>query len=164
MYVCLPAPALLGRASLIIVTLGGQAVCPQGPMRPFFEQNVCKQKIHIVEPELESIVRQAVEGGFLKATLAPEPADAFLIAVPTPFLPTKIEDSIPKPDLSFIKSAANLISKVLKKGDLVILESTSPVGTTEQMSAWLAEVLLQTRNREIYTTAAPASFLWPESF
>ncbi len=96
-------------------------------------------KIHIVEPELESIVRQAVEGGFLKATLVPEPADAFLIAVPTPFLPTKIEDSIPKPDLSFIKSAANLISKVLKKGDLVILESTSPVGTTEQISAWLAE-------------------------
>ncbi|MDC0410292.1 UDP-N-acetyl-D-mannosamine dehydrogenase [Gammaproteobacteria bacterium] len=96
-------------------------------------------KIHIVEPELDLMVKKAVDGGFLKATTNPEPADAFLIAVPTPFLPIKDQDSIPEPDLSYIKSAAKLLAKVLKKGDLVILESTSPVGTTEQMSAWLAE-------------------------
>lgn len=96
-------------------------------------------KIHIVEPELDSMVKKVVDGGFLKATTTPEPADAFLIAVPTPFLPVKDENSIPEPDLSYIKSAAKIVAKVLKKGDLVILESTSPVGTTEQMSAWLAE-------------------------
>ena len=96
-------------------------------------------KVHIVEPELDVMVKQAVDGGFLKATTIPEPADAFLIAVPTPFLPIKDQDSIPEPDLSYIKSAAKAVAKVLKKGDLVVLESTSPVGATDQMSAWLAE-------------------------
>jgi len=96
-------------------------------------------KTHIVEPGLDSMVKKAVDKGFLKATTTPEPADAFLIAVPTPFLPVKEQGSIPEPDLSFIKSAAKAVAKVLKKGDLVILESTSPVGTTQQMSVWLAE-------------------------
>ena len=96
-------------------------------------------KIHIVEPELDVMVKRAVDEGFLRATTSPEPADAFLIAVPTPFLPIKNQESIPEPDLSYIKSAAKAVAKVLKKGDLVILESTSPVGATEQMSAWLAE-------------------------
>ncbi len=96
-------------------------------------------KIHIVEPELDVMVKKAVDGGFLRATTSPEPADAFLIAVPTPFLPVKDQESIPEPDLSYVKSAAKSVAKVLKKGDLVILESTSPVGATEQMSTWLAE-------------------------
>jgi len=96
-------------------------------------------KIHIVEPELDVMVKRAVDEGFLRATTSPEPADAFLIAVPTPFLPIQDQHSIPEPDLSYIKSAAKAVAKVLKKGDLVILESTSPVGTTEQMSTWLAE-------------------------
>jgi len=95
--------------------------------------------IHIIEPELDAMVKKAVDGGFLKATISPEPADAFLIAVPTPFLPVKTENSIPEPDLSYIESAAKSVAKVLKKGDLVILESTSPVGATEQMAAWMAE-------------------------
>lgn len=96
-------------------------------------------KIHIVEPELDVMVKKAVDGGGLKATTTPEPADAFLIAVPTPFVSIKDLGSIPEPDLSYIKSAAKSVAKVLKKGDLVILESTSPVGATERMSAWLAE-------------------------
>ena len=96
-------------------------------------------EIHIVEPGLEDIVRNSVDGGFLRATKSPEPADVFLIAVPTPFLPSEVEDSIPKPDLSYIKSAAKSVAYILKKGDLVILESTSPVGTTEQMAQWMAE-------------------------
>ncbi|WP_281630261.1 UDP-N-acetyl-D-mannosamine dehydrogenase [Vibrio sp. St2] len=94
-------------------------------------------KIHIVEPELDMIVNAAVKQGYLKAVTAPEPADAFLIAVPTPFLPCK-EDEVPEPDLSYIEAASNAIAPVLKKGDLVILESTSPVGATEQMAEWLA--------------------------
>ena len=97
-------------------------------------------EIHIVEPELDMIVHAAVTEGYLKATLTPEPADAFLIAVPTPFKSQEFEQNeIPVPDLSYIESATKAIAPVLKKGDLVILESTSPVGATEQMTEWLAE-------------------------
>lgn len=95
-------------------------------------------EIHIVEPDLDMIVHAAVTEGYLKAVLTPEPADAFLIAVPTPFLPIQMEGDIPQPDLKYIEAAANAIAPVLKKGDLVILESTSPVGATEQMAEWLA--------------------------
>ncbi|MCA4962040.1 UDP-N-acetyl-D-mannosamine dehydrogenase [Pseudomonas sp. Y24-6] len=89
-------------------------------------------QIHIVEPDLDMIVHAAVTEGYLRATTKPEPADAFLIAVPTPFKGDH------EPDLSYIESASKSIAPVLKKGDLVILESTSPVGATEQMAAWLA--------------------------
>lgn len=95
--------------------------------------------IHIVEPELDVIVREAVLRGYLKAVTIPEPSDAFLIAVPTPFASLGAESEIPQPDLSFVESAAKAVAVVLKKGDLVILESTSPVGATEKMAAWLAE-------------------------
>jgi len=91
-------------------------------------------KIHIVEPDLDMLVQSAVTTGKLKATLIPEPADAFIIAVPTPF-----KDGH-KPDLTFIESAVKKIVPVLKKGDLLILESTSPVGTTEKMGEWMAEI------------------------
>lgn len=89
-------------------------------------------EIHIVEPELDVVVHAVVTGGWLRATTTPEPADAFLIAVPTPFRHDH------QPDLSFIEAAAKSIAPVLKPGDLVILESTSPVGATEEMAAWLA--------------------------
>ncbi|MDP3815349.1 UDP-N-acetyl-D-mannosamine dehydrogenase [Pseudomonas sp.] len=90
-------------------------------------------EIHIVEPDLDMVVHAAVTEGYLRATSQPEAADAFLIAVPTPFK----DDH--EPDLSYIESASKAIAPVLKKGDLVILESTSPVGATEQMAVWLAE-------------------------
>jgi UDP-N-acetyl-D-mannosaminuronic acid dehydrogenase len=96
-------------------------------------------KIHIVEPGLDDIVESAVSDGFLRAAISSEPADAFIVAVPTPFMPHAPEDLFPMPDLSYIKAAAKSISKVLKSGDLVILESTVPVGATEQMAEWLAE-------------------------
>ncbi|PMG75201.1 UDP-N-acetyl-D-mannosaminuronic acid dehydrogenase [Vibrio breoganii] len=95
-------------------------------------------EIHIVEPDLDMIVHAAVTEGYLKAVTTPEPADAFLIAVPTPFKECA-EGEIPEPDLRFIEAASKAIAPVLKKGDLVILESTSPVGATEQMAEWLAE-------------------------
>lgn len=95
-------------------------------------------EIHIVEPDLDMIVHAAVTEGYLKAVLKPEPADAFLIAVPTPFKKSLNQDDIPEPDLTYIQKAAEAIAPVLKKGDLVILESTSPVGATEQMAEWLA--------------------------
>lgn len=90
-------------------------------------------KIHIVEPGLEEIVKDVVNSGHLKASLTAEPADAFLIAVPTPF---KGDDHTP--DLSYIEAAVKTIAPVLEKGNVVILESTSPVGATEQMVDWLS--------------------------
>lgn len=96
-------------------------------------ETINRGEIHIVEPDLDNAVTTAVNKGLLRAVSTPEPADAFLIAVPTPFKGDH------QPDLSFVESAARSIAPVLKKGDLVILESTSPVGTTEQMTQWLAE-------------------------
>ncbi|MCA1924356.1 UDP-N-acetyl-D-mannosamine dehydrogenase [Buttiauxella noackiae] len=90
--------------------------------------------IHIVEPDLDKVVKTAVEGGFLRASTQPVEADAFLIAVPTPFKGDH------EPDMIFVKAAAESIAPVLKKGALVILESTSPVGSTEQMAGWLADL------------------------
>ncbi|AOE50166.1 UDP-N-acetyl-D-mannosamine dehydrogenase [Kangiella sediminilitoris] len=89
-------------------------------------------EIHIVEPDLDTIVHATVTEGFLQATTKPEPADAFLIAVPTPFK----EDH--EPDLSYIEASCKAIAPVLEKGNLVILESTSPVGATEAVAKWLA--------------------------
>ncbi|PKQ12075.1 MAG: UDP-N-acetyl-D-mannosamine dehydrogenase [Alphaproteobacteria bacterium HGW-Alphaproteobacteria-1] len=91
-------------------------------------------EVHIVEPDLDMVVRAVVREGFLRATTAPEPAEAFLIAVPTPFKGENHE-----PDLGFIEAASRAIAPVLEAGNLVILESTSPVGATEAMAAWLAE-------------------------
>ncbi len=90
-------------------------------------------KIHIVEPDLDIVVRSVVQTGNLKATTNPEPADAFMIAVPTPFKENH------QPDLSYIEAAAKAISPILEKGNLVVLESTSPVGTTEKLATWLAQ-------------------------
>ena len=95
-------------------------------------ETINRGEIHIVEPDLGEVVRQAVQQGLLRATTTAEPADAFLIAVPTPFMNDH------QPDLSFVRAAALSLAPVLKTGDLVILESTSPVGATEQMAEWLA--------------------------
>ncbi|CAI2118614.1 UDP-glucose 6-dehydrogenase ywqF [Serratia ficaria] len=89
--------------------------------------------IHIVEPDLDKVVKDAVDGGYLQAVSQPLPADAFLIAVPTPFKGDH------EPDLAYVEAAAKSLAPVLKRGDLVILESTSPVGATEQMAEWLAQ-------------------------
>ena len=88
--------------------------------------------VHIVEPELELLVHGVITQGYLRATTTVEPAEAFLIAVPTPFTGNH------EPDLSYIRAAIEALAPVLKKHDLVVLESTSPVGTTERMAQWLA--------------------------
>jgi UDP-N-acetyl-D-mannosaminuronic acid dehydrogenase len=125
-YIGLPTAAMFAsrKKKVIGVDINQQAV-----------DIINQGKIHIVEPDLDMIVHAAVTEGYLKASTQAEPADAFLIAVPTPF-----KKDTHEPDLSYIKSAAELIAPVLKKNDLVVLESTSPVGTTEQMAEWLAEI------------------------
>jgi UDP-N-acetyl-D-mannosaminuronic acid dehydrogenase len=84
-------------------------------------------KIHIVEPELDKIVSKAVSNGFFKASIKPSPADVYLIVVPTPFKGDH------EPDISFVEAATKGIIPLLKKGDLYIIESTSPIGTTDKM-------------------------------
>ncbi len=84
-------------------------------------------KIHIVEPDLYEIVSKAVSKGFFKASTKPTTADVYLIVVPTPFMGNY------EPDISFVEAATNGIIPLLKKGDLYIIESTSPIGTTEKM-------------------------------
>lgn len=86
-------------------------------------------RIHIVEPDLDILVKSAVNSGNLVASLQPQPADVFIIAVPTPFKEGK------KPDLSFVAAATRAIAPHVQKGNLVILESTSPPGTTEEVVA-----------------------------
>jgi UDP-N-acetyl-D-mannosaminuronic acid dehydrogenase len=122
-YIGLPTAAAFAarRKSVIGVDVSQHAV-----------DTINRGEIHIVEPELDMLVHAAVTQGHLRATTTPEPADAFLIAVPTPFTDGN------KPDLSYIEVACRSIAPVLKKGDLVVLESTSPVGATERMAAWLA--------------------------
>ena len=121
-YIGLPAAAMFAaqKVNVIGVDVNEEAV------------NIINQgKIHIVEPGLEELVRVAVAEGFLKAVTKPEKADAFVIAVPTPFKGNY------EPDVSYIKAVVNAIAPVLEKGNTIILESTSPVGTTEEMIAWL---------------------------
>ena len=84
-------------------------------------------KIHIVEPSLDVAVSKAVQQGFLKADVKPVAADTYLIVVPTPF---KAKN---EPDISFVQAATKSILPLLKEGDLYIIESTSPIGTTEKM-------------------------------
>ncbi|EXU74662.1 UDP-N-acetyl-D-mannosamine dehydrogenase [Erwinia mallotivora] len=122
-YIGLPTAAAFAsrQKSVIGIDINAHAV-----------DTINRGEIHIIEPDLDRVVKTAVEQGWLRAATQPEPADAFLIAVPTPFQEGH------QPDLSFVKAAAESIAPVLKKGDLVILESTSPVGATEQMAAWLA--------------------------
>ena len=94
---------------------------------------IAEGRAHFSEPDLDMLVQSAVSTGKLRAQTTPEEAEAFIIAVPTPFL----DDH--SGDLSFVKAAGRAIAKVLKPGNLVILESTSPVGTTQKLCEWIAE-------------------------
>lgn len=95
--------------------------------------------IHIVEPDLDILVRSAVNSGNLRASLVPEAADTFILAVPTPFR-TGADGSEKIPDISYIEAATRSIAPYLVAGNLVILESTSPVGTTERIGEIVAEL------------------------
>lgn len=95
-------------------------------------ESITNGNVKTLEPGLAELLAQ-VSGSALRAVMQPEAADAFIIAVPTP-----ITDDH-KPDISYVRSAALSLAPVLRTGNLIILESTSPVGTTEQMAQWLAE-------------------------
>jgi len=123
-YIGLPTAAVLASRGHYVVGVDVNAKAVE---------TINQGRIHIVEPLLDDMVHKVVHNGFLRATLQPEPADAFILAVPTPF------KGAHRPDVTYVRAAGLSIASVLKKGNLVILESTSPVGTTESLSRWLAQ-------------------------
>jgi len=124
-YIGLPTAAMFASRKIEVVGVD---------VNPHAVDTINRGEIHIIEPDLDIVVQATVAQGYLRATTVPEPAEAFLIAVPTPFKGDNHE-----PDLSYIEAAAKAIAPVLKTGDLVVLESTSPVGATTRMAEWLAE-------------------------
>lgn len=119
-YIGLPTAALLAKYGVRI-----QGV----DVNPHVVETINRGEIHIVEPELKEYVKAAVGKGFLKASLKPEVADVYVIVVPTPFKGDH------EPDISYVEAATRAIIPLLKEEDLYIIESTSPVGTTEKMQS-----------------------------
>lgn len=122
-YVGLPSAAVFADSGLNVigVDIDSKAV-----------ETINSGKAHIVEPGLDDLLEKVVGNGSLRAKTKAERADVFVIAVPTPF---KADN---KPDLRFVKSVADMIAPLIEAGNLVILESTSPVGATEQLAGWLS--------------------------
>lgn len=124
-YIGLPTAAVIARANCPVT---GVDVSPK------VVQTINKGEIHIEEVDLDGLVRGVVERGLLKASTQIVPADVFVIAVPTPFE----KDGHHTPDISYVMAAATEIAGVLKSGDCIILESTSPVGTTHKLRDHIA--------------------------
>ena len=122
-------------------------------VNPEVVETINRGDIHIVEPELDVLVRSAVQSGQLSASLEPAPADVFILAVPTPFGDNKV------PDLSYVEAATRRMADVLQPGNLVILESTSPVGTTEKVAQWIAEARPDLAGNRIYIAHCPERVL-----
>lgn len=117
-YIGLPTAALIAQNNTYVHGVD---------INPSVVETINAGKIHIVEPELDTAVANAVKNGYLRASTAPVEANAYLIVVPTPF---KAKN---EPDISFVEAATKAVLPLLKEGDLYIIESTSPIGTTEQM-------------------------------
>jgi len=117
-YIGLPTAALIASNKVYVHGVD---------INPKVVETINKGQIHIVEPELDTAVASAVSEGYLKAGTTPVEANAYLIVVPTPF---KAKN---EPDISFVEAATRAVLPLLKKDDLYIIESTSPVGTTEKM-------------------------------
>ena len=123
-YVGLPTAAVLASRGIRVTGVD---------INPKTVDSINAGKPHIIEPDLDMVVHGAVSKGKLTASTTAASADAFIIAVPTPF------DRDRKPDLSYLEAATLSVAPMLKKGDLVVVESTVPVGATAQVAAWLTE-------------------------
>jgi len=124
-YIGLPTAAIIARAGCRVLGLDvSQKVV----------DTINRGEIHIEEVDLDGLVHGVVQRGLLRAATTIEPSDVFVIAVPTPFE----KDEHHTPDISYVLAAATEVAAVLKAGDTIILESTSPVGTTEQMRDLMA--------------------------
>ena len=126
-YIGLPTAALLASSGYQVVGID---------VSTHAVETINQGLIHIVEPDLDAYVRSAVSAGRLKAFTTPQAADIYMICVPTPF---HEGEGIPQPNIDFVLAATRSIASYVKAGDMVILESTSPVGTTQKMSEILSD-------------------------
>ena len=127
-YIGLPTAAIIAKTSnqVIGVDIDDEVI-----------KLVNKGNIHIIENGLEELVKEVVNEGYLIAQDKPSKADVFLIAVPTPL--EKSNNGIPRPNIEHVIAAVDSISNFLEPGNLIILESTSPVGTTEKIANLIFE-------------------------
>jgi len=121
-YIGLPTAALIANNNIHVHGVD---------INPLVVETINAGKIHIVEPSLDKAVASAVAKGFLKAATTPIEANTYLIVVPTPF---KAKN---EPDISFVEAATKAVIPLLKENDLYIIESTSPIGTTEKMMRYI---------------------------
>ncbi len=124
-YIGLPTAAILASKDIEVVGVD---------INEEIVTKVNSGKPHITEPDLKSLVEETIANGKLKATSKYEKADIFIISVPTPFMDNN------KPDISFVKSAAEGIAPLLESGNLIIIESTCPVGITQKMIQWMSSL------------------------
>lgn len=118
-YIGLPTAIIAAQHNLDIIGVD---------INPHVVETINQGKIHIAEPGLQELCHDVVSKGKLKASLQPEISDVYLIVVPTPFTGDH------EPDISYVEAATRTVLPLLKEGDLFIIESTSPVGTTEKMA------------------------------
>ena len=124
-YIGLPTAALLASRGYRVSGVD---------VNPSVVETINRGDIHIIEPDLHEYVRSAVDDGSLRAFTEPQEADIYIICVPTPF---HAGGAIPQPNIDFILAATNSIINLVKAGDVIILESTSPVGTTERIRTFM---------------------------
>jgi UDP-N-acetyl-D-mannosaminuronic acid dehydrogenase len=142
-YIGLPTAAVAASKGIQIIGVD---------VNPLVVNTVNQGHIHIVEPELDKLVKNVVKNGRLKAALQPEEADAFLIVVPTPFKQNH------RADISYVESSTRMVIPFLREGNLFVIESTSPVMTTEKM----AELIFKERPElkdKIYIAYCPERVL-----
>ncbi|MBO4379675.1 MAG: UDP-N-acetyl-D-mannosamine dehydrogenase, partial [Muribaculaceae bacterium] len=118
-YIGLPTAIIAARHGIEIIGVD---------INPAVVEKTNAGKLHIVEPGLEEMLKEVVANGSLRAATEPSTADAYFMVVPTPFKGDH------QPDVSYVESATRMVLPFLKKGDLYVIESTSPVGTTEAMA------------------------------
>lgn len=143
-YIGLPTASLLGTKGYQVYGVDTSA---------HVVDTINQGKIHIVEPDLDILVKSAVQAGNLSAGLQPKEADIFVIAVPTPFKGDH------EPDLSYVENATRMIAPYVKPGNLVILESTSPVGTTDGVVAKILKEAGLDVDKDVYVAHCPERVL-----
>ena len=109
--------------------------------------------LHIIEPGMQELLLEVVTSGKLKASLTPEESDAYFIVVPTPFKGNH------EPDISYVESATRAVIPFLKEGDLYVIESTSPVGTTDKMSDLIFSIRPELEVKSLYLTVRNEFYL-----
>ncbi len=143
-YIGLPTASLLGTKGYKVHGVDTS---------PKIVDTINKGNIHIVEPDLDILVKSAVQSGKLTAGLEPQKADIFILAVPTPF---KGEH---QPDLSYVEAATRMIAPYIETGNIIILESTSPVGTTDDVVAKILKDAGHNIEKDIFVAHCPERVL-----